>query len=304
LKAPYDEDHDPAAVNVWAASNIYFKPDVDGGAVGSLTFAESKAGGTIGKKEGYQGVYFKWGSLIGVSAAADDSDFENTDYLFIPDITTGKYYKVAVGDVGGSNIRAVKDFRESSAVTALGGWNGSGGSATWGVIPYVADSDIPDVTDNRYNSLLTDYSSSLRTSYKGDICRYLSVTKSTSGSGLSGKNNWKMPVSYMFGEYTEYGDDTIASSTGITENGTNTIISKKYTYNNETVYFPFSGYRDIYTGRLYLDDYVFFAGLYWSSSVFGSKAYELQISDEYFGIINPNDQIDRPYGGSVRCVRE
>jgi hypothetical protein len=291
----FDPDHDPAAVNVWAASNIYFKPDVDGGAVGSLTFAESKAGGTIGGKEGYQGVFFKWGSLVGVSPGS--GIFKNTDYLFIPDLTTGKYYKVAVGDVGTSNIQAAIDFRTSSAVTALGGWNGSGGYDTWDAIPY-AYSDIPDDTDNRTNSLLTDYSSSLRASYKGDICSYLSVTKSTSGSGLSG--NWKMPASYMFGEDDSgYADETVALSTGIAENGTSTVSTniKKYTYGSETVYFPVNNFRD--------GSSITSSGNsgYWSSSAKEANAYCMAFSFSG-GYMVPNGDILRAYGFGLRCVRE
>jgi hypothetical protein len=308
LKAPFDEDHDPAATNVWAASNIYFKPDQPNGFVGSLTFAESKADGTtIGRKEGYQGVFFKWGSLIGVSAGG--MAFLSSDsYLFIPDLATGKYYKVTVGGVGSSSIQAVIDFRNSSAMS---GWNGSGGSATWNVIPYATVSDIPDnLTDSPYNSLLTDYSSSLRTSYKGDICRYLSFTRSTNGSGLSGKKNWKTPARYMFGELSSYSgnwDDYASFSDGIAADGTNRTSDgiKTYIYAhagmNETVIFPAAGGYMDESPLVGMLASVGFGGIYWSSSSSGgSSVYSLTFaSSSMFP-----DGNSRTCGNSVRCVKE
>ncbi|MDR1881376.1 MAG: fibrobacter succinogenes major paralogous domain-containing protein, partial [Prevotella sp.] len=270
--------------------------------VGSLTFAESGADKPTGKA-GYQGLFFKWGSLIGVSAG-NDTPFNSDSYLFIPDLATGKYYKVAVGGVGTSNIQAVIDFRTSSAV---GTWDDSGGYTTWDVIPYALESDVPSGTD-RYDSFLTYSSSSLHTSYKGDICKYLSDTKDANGSGLSRKKNWKMPVSYMFGENGSYSgswNGTASFTPGTApEDGTATTSDGLKTYHdpagiNETVTFPASGFYSRDSG---LND-VGNVGSYWSSSslfTYEVCAYRLVF---YSGSVTPAYYNYRSHGHSVRCVR-
>jgi hypothetical protein len=64
----------------WAYSNIYIDNS------GNLTFATAPDA----VKEHYQGIYFLWGSLIGISpAGADDSNFALTDIVFTPSEFTG-----------------------------------------------------------------------------------------------------------------------------------------------------------------------------------------------------------------------
>jgi hypothetical protein len=179
------------AINQWAASNIYFAPDLVAdplGTIGALTFSESDK-----SKSGYQGLFFKWGSLIGV-AAGDDGNFEASTYLYIPDVATGKYYKVKVSDVAGSTEQAVEDFRNSAAV---GAWDGSGGLDTWKVIPNVDTLIIWNtiLPDPRIDNRLTAWSGTAQIpydTYKGDVCKFIS---SRPASGLRG--SWIMPTSAM-----------------------------------------------------------------------------------------------------------
>jgi hypothetical protein len=156
----------------WAASNIYFLPgDGEGGTsdTGVLTFAESGTG-----KEGYQGVFFKWGSLIGVSASGD-GNFDGDSYLFVPDLSTGTYTRVKVSAVSGGS---------AYLIGTAGTWSGSGDSNDWDMIAYADESVIDDTVDDRNDARLTTYQdwASLKndyTDYTGDICKFLSKHKGT-----------------------------------------------------------------------------------------------------------------------------
>jgi hypothetical protein len=305
---PPDPDHDPAATNFWAASNIYFKPDVQGtgdgdgtgaGDVGTLTFAESKADGTIGGKEGYQGVFFRWGSLIGVSTnTAGDNYNDNYTFLFIPDLATGKYHKYKKGYVLGTPDDIVSAYLVKATSNA------------WDKIPCVDDNNL--TADRAVNALLPLHSS---VDYKGDICRYLSAKRLTNGSGLV--SEWRMPVSDMFAGdgyqeppyYPDGPDGSVwnpnpswSGFDGLDANGTsqtaNAFMTYMYSPTGETVYFPASGYRRGDNGSLY---FVGNDGGYWSSSADdASSAYNLYF--DYYGV-DPACNDVRTIGHSVRCVR-
>jgi hypothetical protein len=291
----YDPDHDPAAVNVWAASNIYFKPDVVGGTVGSLTFAESGADKPTGKA-GYQGLFFKWGSLIGVSTnTTGDTYHDDHTFLFIPDLNTGKYYKYSVGSVVADTDNIVNAYLNKTA-----------GRNTWATIPYADENDIPVDSSRDDDRLTTASDPSLYAFYKGDICKYLSDTKSTNGSGLLSKNNWIMPVSRMFGEddgsYDYNTWSNINFSGGIIEDGTSNAVEAlvRYTYVGETVTFPASGGRDINGDHSHIGSH----GIYWSSSAYDeTDVYGLRF-DYTNGVTTQSNSLERMMSHSVRCVRD
>jgi hypothetical protein len=300
----------------WAQSNIYFAPDPDSdGSVGSLTFSE-----TDPSKSSYQGLFFKWGSLIGIAAGAD-GDFDSNTYLYIPYISTGKYYKVKVSAVKNADAaQAVKDF--ANAVT---GWAGTGNNGKnvetpndWSRIPYVTES----YDSGREKSPLTDASKqTYYNSYKGDICKFLSDNKAASKLN----RNWVMPISDKWEglENTPYSFDgegkTIVLNgawysknlswsatepfTPSSEDGTgyNEIARMTYTTTTgETVTFPASGYRSSGDGMLHVaGDY---GGFYWSSSVYDAEnAFDLDFDgSRVYPVYNDH----RAYGQSVRCVRE
>jgi hypothetical protein len=286
----------------WAASNIYFLPD-DGESgtsdTGVLTFAESGTG-----KEGYQGVYFKWGSLIGVSAGGDDN-FDGDSYLFVPNLSDGTYRRVKVSAVSGS---------EDYFTGITGTWDITGGPDAWDMIAYADESVIDDTVDDRNDARLTtdqdwttlagDY-----TDYTGDICAFLSRSSSRSATGLTG--DWILPTSNNFGPptdgyvyagsvYTKYNDGK--TDIGDVNGVGGDLFGAKLSYAlNSPVSFPASGYRDGYnTGSPgYLDD-VGFYGYYWSSSANGgTDAYSLIFSSD---IVFPAYGYGRADGHSVRCV--
>jgi hypothetical protein len=63
----------------FAGSNIYWVPDPSDATKGYLTF---KPHGYKGEENNYQGVYFKWGSLVGVSPAGAWSDNTTPVYKY------------------------------------------------------------------------------------------------------------------------------------------------------------------------------------------------------------------------------
>jgi hypothetical protein len=297
-----------------AQSNIYFQPDDPSDpdcSVGSLTFFEK--GATL-EQQGYQGLYFKWGSLIGVAAGPNGS-FTGATYLYIPYISTGKYYKVKVSEVtsgyeNGSNsdmTAAVGAFR-----SVIGSDMSSGGSTDWYKIPYVTSGTTADRSFN-YLASVTVHTPA---DYQGDICKFLSDTKVTNGSGLT--RTWVMPKSEIWGgkantgytfdggsvtvegawlyTWTDYGT---ANTTADGAGGTLNYLTFTIKATNESATFPASGFRIGGDGAL---DGVGYYGICWGSSVSGaSSAYDLVFYSS--GVDPAYGDDDRAYGPSVRCVQ-
>ncbi|MDR1881305.1 MAG: fimbrillin family protein, partial [Prevotella sp.] len=191
---------------VWSQSNIYYDEDAIGTSndnVGALTFSESDI-----SKNLYQGIYFKWGSLIGVSAG-DNMPFSSS-YLFIPD-SEGKYHKVAVSalDSHGNPSDAVGLFKDRLGY--LGVIDFTDYDDIWDKLPYVKQDDadvpvkIPQLTGATYRDdyALTAASNTLGATlyntYRGDICRYLMSKKSSNGNSGLAKATWRMPTLREFG---------------------------------------------------------------------------------------------------------
>jgi hypothetical protein len=292
----------PLLPTYWAASNIYFLPDdgEDGTSdTGVLTFAESGTG-----KEGYQGVYFKWGSLIGIDAGGDDN-FDEDGYLFVPDLSTGTYTRVKVSDVSDGS---------AYLIGTAGTWSGSGGdSDDWAMIAYADESVIDDTVDDRNDARLTDRNFvTTATNYKdytGDICKFLSKHKGTSGGGLT--KDWVMPTSRNFGEptenylyddpgsvYSKAGNETTDIIAGDTNGIGGTLWGVNLSYAlNAPVFLPVSG-ACAHNGQ----PHVGAQGFYWSSSASGTGVYYLNF---YTFTVAPNTTFtDRTDGMSIRCVRE
>jgi hypothetical protein len=160
-----------------AGSNVYWVTDDDPSSPeteGYLTFAPA---GTVSRQY-YQGVFFKWGSLVGISPAqdilGDNAFYPEQTPIYVPILDPGKNYKPG---------RWIK----TTVAEAFG--NG----ATYADIPYV---DRKSTSSDAANSYLTDdytgndvsggYEPSAR---KGDICKYLTGLPHTP-DGV-----WRMPTS-------------------------------------------------------------------------------------------------------------
>jgi hypothetical protein len=147
---------------LFAGSNIYWDD-----AAQHLTFAPT----SDNTKQGYQGVFFKWGSLIGISpaltaGAGSGGTYFSTDMpIYVPDVSTHTSWSVG----------KVTDY-------ALGG---SGADDTYDEIPYT---DPPGYIDRTINYLYGISDAASYSTYKGDICRYLT------DYGYAPPGNWRMPT--------------------------------------------------------------------------------------------------------------
>ncbi|MDR1883158.1 MAG: hypothetical protein LBR26_10330, partial [Prevotella sp.] len=274
-----NEDPDPAeaasytpkAHKGFAGSNIYWDETNQ-----RLTFDDVD----VTTHKNYQGLYFKWGSLIGISPSGA---WDGATVLYSPGGINGMYISTT-----------------ASALVA-GTWTNIvvGDATSFSTTP------IDGVTDYRTNG----YVSFLNDTYKGDICAYL--------SGRPGvpAGYWRLPVSADFepdtypatftspGQYTmELGGlDTWPSSAGTSDKTDGTfVVANGYTlaYGGSTVFFPASGYRDYSSGAL---SNLGVLGFAWSSSA--DAAY-----GRYLGFngatVYPADSNSRAYGFPARCVKK
>jgi hypothetical protein len=252
----YILDVDLARVN-WAYSNIYW----DGS---KLTFDKRPTN----SHPNYQGVFFKRGSLVGISPGGSTSP---------------------VADQSG-NVVYVPPVRGESA------WATStmGAANAWG-----SDySSIPRVNtpSELYNDYTTNYlydqvnnPASHHYNYCGDICSYL-----TGGA-------WRMPNGAEFGVGTNYSTGNNGSHPN-DATGRGSMNGVGYTYNSTVgqVFFPSSGVRS-YAGWL---DYTYVA--YWSGSGgdMNSSAYALCKSS---GLVTPIDgnagTMPTTWALPVRCMK-
>ncbi|GHU54871.1 hypothetical protein FACS189411_02270 [Bacteroidia bacterium] len=240
----------------WAGSNIYW----DGA---KLTFADSDDK----SKEQYMGVYFKWGSLVGMSPTGGG--------------WSGKtYYPTNPGVDDGWTTDDTKYTNYAGIPYAVG-------PAT----PYNRDhAYLTDITTN--NATGADTIAAL----KGDICVYLTKV----GAAPKGKR-WRMPTSKEFDAteefYTKSGDFAVITTQNVY--GTTPIPSGWRRNNLNTPYFPASSSRSLGTvidvGR---------NGVYWASSAAdANQGYDFyfvstRVYTEWIGNGNRNN------GFTVRCVAE
>jgi hypothetical protein len=284
---------------LWAKSNIYWKST--GGDTGYLTFDTQENG-----HEGYQGVFFKWGSLVGISPAhpsAGDNTFSPNVPVYVPTYNAGT-------PANSTWIR--KTGHDYTAA----GWPYAGGSGAVEDepenIPYADKHYAYAQSSDRSNTYLTTEISSPTdfAGCRGDICLYLSQTRPTELAG------YRMPKS----------SELAASGWGLTGNfgannalgndaGTAIIIKEAspndrgYARNNTStmkVTFPASGIRNYHGGPL---EDVGNIGYYWTSSI---RGYGGNHADSYayeFHMLASNPQISvaaGPYRSTalpVRCVK-
>ncbi|MDR1345020.1 MAG: hypothetical protein LBJ39_06675 [Tannerellaceae bacterium] len=243
----------PPAHNGWAGSNIYW----DGT---KLTFDD------VGDPthQYYQGVYFQWGSLWGISPVGDWSN--NSTPVYKP--------------------------------------NGSGyivdKAASWTAIARVGDTNITsnpppgkDKRDRAYLYEITDGSTGV-----GDICKYLTEKGLAPGSPAK---KWRMPTSNEFETTASYSKTTTWGGIMTSDQADGSYIindSRGYTKTGiGTPFFPSSGYRDS-NGTL---GNVGSDGYYWSGSPGGAHSYELSF---YSSGVYPATNYIRSFAYSVRCVQE
>jgi hypothetical protein len=284
----------------WASSNIYWDPDR-----GSLTF---KGHGQYGGERYYQGVYFKWGSLVGISpkGAMGDSFVAGTN-----------------GSTDGTALYAYHEgqWRKTNVTTAYNATPryAGFGAASWDGIPYKVGGAAGNRTDDNLGSSFSNNT--------GDICRYLS------DQGLKvvpGK--YRMPKSSEFevgigidyftdlnAHYFWNGQDPLASTIGwsrvnasydpitSTDETGRQMFTGGYSPNvhgwyvtNYGAIFPASGARDRSNGQV-STYYAMQLGLYWSSSSYSGVSYSYMARFDY-GYIEPRRAAFRAMAYPIRCL--
>ncbi|MDR0940193.1 MAG: hypothetical protein LBN29_12775 [Mediterranea sp.] len=253
----------------FAASNIYW----DGG---KLTFDEEETSGSTNWAK--QGVFFKWGSLVGISPAqVNGSDAWSGDVtVYVPQYNSGT----------GSSWY---DGPSSGAPYNLTG--------AWEDIPYFTPpATTTDLNDASYNT--TD----MYNAYTGDICQYLGLI----GAAPSG---YRMPTHQDFAElgrpWRLVGSDSSTDTSIGVADGTANLASKAYLANS-TRSLPASGQR--YGNAAFLGT-IQSVGTYTSSRYWESKAATLTQAN----IMRINKLTDTPpisgnvievaYALPIRCVK-
>ena len=257
---------------MWAGSNIYMTGN---GTNMKLTFDDYKDR----SREGYQGVFFKWGSLIGIQPCRTSNSAAFTG--------TGAHIYVPTKDSTG--VLLWRDSIESN----------------WSKIVPVTD---PPINTDRNNKYLTDMGSAKYHLLQGDICQYL-------GDIGSGPKGYRMPTSNELGTLLDYWTDAnpgpvaggwmrvgtdadFFNMTDFQPNSSN-VLSQAGRWENKKdalsgpsgakhngAFFPTSGWRN----TLGVLSHVGMYGYYWSSSIGSNvtgnlyRAYNLQI---FVNAINP-----------------
>jgi hypothetical protein len=242
----------------WATSNIYW----DGS---QLTFDKYQ----VGSHPTYQGVFFKHGSLVGISPA-----------IF------GSY----VNDILSIILYAPPVRGESAWVaTTIGAANAWG--STYASIPYVGGVSTSTTSDNYLYDQLNDPDTHYY-NYNGDICSYL-----TGGT-------WRMPNVDEFGaaaNYTVGLGDTNQDPQNATGKG---LINVGLTYNtgSESVFFPYSGQRNA-SGVLNPTGSTVGGNLaYWSGSAVRYSSTQV-VGLVKSNNVRPQEPIASNWSSSVRCIK-
>ncbi|GHT70076.1 hypothetical protein AGMMS50239_37890 [Bacteroidia bacterium] len=240
----------------WAGSNIYWNGT-------KLTFDDSNEK----TNEQYQGVYFKWGSLVGIAPAGDA--WPATCYFPA---------NPGVDETWTTDATTYPNYLD---------------------VPYVDDQPVPYGRGEAYLTTITKDAATGPTTiaaYKGDICVYLTNI----GAAPKGKR-WRMPTSLEFGAAADYikVDNGFAPETTQNAEGTTAFTSGYRRNKLNTPYFPASGYRYYSTGAL---TNAGTNGIYWSSSPNSNvRGYHLGFSSPS---ANPTFNNYRTSAFSVRCVAE
>jgi hypothetical protein len=268
----------------WAGSNIYWDGD-------RLTFD------VMGETDHalYQGVFFKWGSLVGVSPAEywDTSGTNSTATVYVPTYQSGN--------------PTASTWRSGPAGVEVG---------NWASIPYI----IPTNTSETYlheNSTPAFYGG-----MKGDICRYIGET----GAGPRGyripkRSDFEPEGPYPYTLFWDGRDGPVPSywaipfsvfpdyyATGYAADGTTSIYSHVFFRwpSGVNVAFPASGLRlyASYGGGTWPPDRGVWSseGFYWTTS-----AYDLNVAlrkalyfqSSYVSLYDGWTD----YGFPIRCIK-
>ncbi|MDR1526983.1 MAG: hypothetical protein LBS46_04835 [Dysgonamonadaceae bacterium] len=297
----------------FAGSNIFWVEDPVDATTGYLTFHPH---GYNGPDTCNLGVFFKWGSLIGVSPAltptapiapenfsgGDDTNLSTGTPIYVYDAAESKWIKTNGATASNASIGGV----------LFGAANGEYDQTAWDRIPWCNDLYAVNGIDLNY---LHDYLTDDPSTGIGDICRFLGVK----GYAPVG---YRMPVCWQ-----EFDDINPSGNVSYTWDATGLIGISRYrripatgaylsiTNQNDAgttkmpdcgvrldgAYFPAAGYRSNLIG--WVDSYVGRSVLYWSGSSSNSvEAYSM--TNTMHQCVPANPGVDKSDGMSVRCVKD
>jgi hypothetical protein len=288
----------------WAGSNIYWvktgeydNGSGDVGDVGYLTFDPYYVDGNDAPHKGYQGVFFKFGSLVGISPAR--ASFSTSVAVYIPTYVAGP------PDAATWKCPAVSPYSSWPPTSA----GDSDSDANAAIIPYLDGRAAFNASNNtRSSTFVIDEARNDATMWankRGDICQFLSKTGAVSG-------DYRLPTSSELGTVnigwsgsTPVGGGWVkggapGSATGLASGEFDLIGSYLYVENLTmgNVILPASGNRYGNGGGL---DFVTTQGLYWSGSANGNLEGRLLYFTE--ASIGPNGSSERSCAYPVRCVK-
>jgi hypothetical protein len=256
-------------------------------------------------KAGYQGVFFKWGSLVGISTT---QAFSGTSDIYVP---------IVKESLSTSTWKATKGNAmqyDNTFPTVTSNWTSWGDNITNYPtdLPYMDPSRGGSSTDRGNTWAIDANVYDVYKGFRGDICQYIGAT--TSDSNLKG---YRLPTSYEFGLGGYFGwtgggtssdswikgSNSFPAATGNAEGTTNitgTPPTKSYAKNTsmDNVIFPASGYL---RGDVEVD-LVGTQAYYWSGSSNGTlSSWFMSFSIDF---VRPANALTRNYGFSVRCVKK
>ncbi|MDR1527138.1 MAG: hypothetical protein LBS46_05640 [Dysgonamonadaceae bacterium] len=308
----------------FASSNIYWD------AVGQkLTFKpyDLNPGTIYPTEQQYQGVFFKWGSLIGISPALTNNVTDQTQFhsgtnmspnqgtdgtlIYVP---TYNPLNMSFSSWTKTNLSTFTNGRVANLTFAYPAWDS---------IPYAGDTGYAGYASARWpyvnytpptdwnTSELTDLSTTHYTDYVGDICSYISQTQAIMDYSGSTRGFYRLPRCEEFGPFPDDNDWTVipvvngwtkvpaadwTDMFNYDEHGTY-LISNGGKFSATANFFPASGYR---SGPQLVDSGSWVT--YQTSTVVDMiYNYTFALDNVY---VVPTSLAFRYYGGSVRCVLE
>jgi hypothetical protein len=271
-------NYEPAPHKGFAGSNIYWDSVNQ-----RLTFDDVDDTA----HEAAQGVYFKWGSLVGISpAGAWDG---TTTPIYAPIGLNGKHEAVRIPDVYDIDANPPTTPEEWWSVIAVGSEDDI----------YVSDLGIDDYSLGGYGSYLNSDPQNIA-EFKGDICAYL--------SGRPGipEGYWRMPANAEFEPASDYAREGVVENNNFVwlddsdkDDGTFEITNGyRLKYSGKFTFFPASGLRNDSNGAL---NDLGTGGYVWSSSPFEVFGLNLSFKATF---VSPYSEEHRAFGFPVRCVKK
>ena len=270
---------------VWAGSNIFWDASYPDEAYHRLTFLPEYP---KMEYQGFQGVYFLWGSLIGISPNGNFS--ASATPLYVPPI-------------GATRPNWTTPFASSPDNSAIKPWSG----ATLLSIPRVTGGSLysQDWLDNHsMRNYLSSAEAHDTINYRGDICKYLTQR------GFAPPGTWRMPNAREFEPLADYSTAYIATPMYNTtqDDGMSDFYDPAFniqSYLTKTA----SGYINVFPdGYSRLDNqnkdrttrYLSGSPYYTGNSSVLNAYYSLNFSVGFLDIAN-NTPLG--YQGLVRCVK-